>query len=190
MASDPRPPRFLAVAGALATLGIAAIFLLPAPGPDLPPGAATSAIPPGRRPSLPNFDLPALASGRVTKSDLAGRIALINVWASWCGPCREELPALDSLQRVLTAPDFAFLALSDDVSEPAARSFAAEHGFTFPIGLGGGGLKRRFRYWGLPTTLLVDADGRLMRTWLGYGGPPQLDAITALIAEERARTRP
>jgi cytochrome c biogenesis protein CcmG/thiol:disulfide interchange protein DsbE len=106
-------------------------------------------------------------------ADLAGRVLLVNVWASWCAPCREELPELDSLAAGYDSSRVTFVALSDDVDGAAAREFLAVfRGMPhLRVGLGLGRLKSLYRYPGLPFTLLVDPAGRIVRTWYGYGGP-------------------
>jgi cytochrome c biogenesis protein CcmG/thiol:disulfide interchange protein DsbE len=116
-------------------------------------------------------------------ADLAGRVLLVNVWASWCAPCREELPELDSLAAGYDSSRVTFVALSDDVDGAAAREFLAVfRGMPhLRVGLGLGRLKSLYRYPGLPFTLLVDPAGRIVRTWYGYGGPPQWAAIDSTI---------
>jgi hypothetical protein len=76
-----------------------------------------------------------------------------------------------------------FVALSDDVDGAAAREFLAVfRGMPhLRVGLGLGRLKALYRYPGLPFTLLVDPAGRIVRTWYGYGGPPQVAAIDSII---------
>ena len=141
---------------------------------------------PERRETFAAFDLEGLDSGRVRLADYAGRPVLVNFWASWCGPCREEMPALDSLARSYRGR-LALVALSEDVAPDAARRFIREHGFGFPVGLGLGRLKARYHYVGLPFTVLLDASGRVVRQWSGYGGAGQLHAIAALAEAELAR---
>ena len=111
-------------------------------------------------------------------ADLAGRVLLVNVWASWCAPCREELPELDSLAAGYDSSRVTFVALSDDEDGAAAREFLAVFGGTthLRVGLGLGRLKARYRYPGLPLTMLVDPAGRIVRTWYGFGGAPQMAA--------------
>lgn len=140
------------------------------------------------RVALEPFDLEAAdGTGRVRLADFAGRPLLVNFWASWCAPCREEMPALDSLVRSYQGR-LAFVALSDDVKEADARRFLGERGFTFPAGLGGGRLKARYHYVGLPHSILTDAEGRVIYQWIGYGGQGQLQAIAALVDAELAHT--
>ncbi|MEW5919018.1 MAG: hypothetical protein AB1762_21620, partial [Gemmatimonadota bacterium] len=68
-----------------------------------------------------------------------------------------------------------------------ARAFVAEYRFTFPVMLGGGRLQNRLHYPGLPYTVLLDAQGRVVQRWIGFTGSDQIDAIRSAIAAELAR---
>jgi thiol-disulfide isomerase/thioredoxin len=168
---------------ALPTIAVDSRGRLTTPNPDTLLSRAELA-----REALQSFDLPAVPEGRVRLEDFAGRVTMVNFWASWCAPCREEMPALDSLRRSYDSTRVALVALSDDVIERSARAFVTEMGFTFPIGLGGGRLKSQYHYVGLPHTVLLDARGRTIRQWSGYTGPDQIRAIGAFIDDELARS--
>ncbi len=96
-------------------------------------------------------------------SDFVGRVVLLNIWAKWCPPCREEMPALDALQRKLGGSDFLVLPMSiDREGIDAARSFYSEIGIR-DLGLYWGEdlrIQLAFAAFGLPTTLLIDRKGR------------------------------
>lgn len=147
-------------------------------------------VPARSRPAATAFDLQALDSGRVQLSDYRGRVVLVNLWASWCAPCREEMPALDSLARTFDDPAFAFVALSDDVAPSEARAFLRARHFTFRVGLGRGSLRDQFHAPGLPVTVLIDRDGREIHRWIGYAGPTQTASISALVRAELDRGAP
>lgn len=132
---------------------------------------------------LPAFAVVTPSGPPLRSADLAGRVVVANVWASWCAPCREELPKLDSLAGGYDTAHVTFVALSDDVDGAAAREFLLLGGGLprLRVGLGLGEMKRAFRYPGLPLTVLADRDGRVVRTWYGYGGTPQLEAIDSIV---------
>jgi cytochrome c biogenesis protein CcmG/thiol:disulfide interchange protein DsbE len=132
---------------------------------------------------LAPFEVVAPSGGTWRSTDLHGRVTLVNIWASWCGPCREELPQLDSLAARFDTTRVVFAALSDDVDGAAAREFATVVGGLphLRVGLGTGKLKPLYRYPGLPYTMLVGRDGRIVKRWYGYGGPPQIAAIDSII---------
>jgi cytochrome c biogenesis protein CcmG, thiol:disulfide interchange protein DsbE len=102
----------------------------------------------------------------VSLASLAGEVVVINVWASWCQPCRRELPGLDALNRELASgPAGArgrVLAVSIDRDATNARRFAAERRLSLPIYIDGPeGLARRLDLDRIPTTLVLDRDGRI-----------------------------
>ncbi len=145
-------------------------------------------VAPSEREALPPFALPLLTGGRMTLDSTSGRLTLVNVWASWCAPCRQEMPALDSLRKQLADESrFNFVTIDEDVRAADARDFLTEFGFDFPVMLGGGRLQNRLHYPGLPYTLLLDARGRIVQRWIGFAGPDQIDAIRTAIAAELAR---
>ena len=130
--------------------------------------------------SLPDF---AFEDGKGRKRSLAdfrGRIVLLNVWATWCVPCREEMPALDRLQQKLGGPGFEVLALSIDAGGVAAvKRFYEEIGiralaiYVDPTMRATGTLS----VVGVPTTLLIDRQGREIGR---RAGPEQWDSPEAV----------
>jgi thiol-disulfide isomerase/thioredoxin len=117
----------------------------------------------GRSTPVPeiNFDD---AEGRAHKlADFDGKVLLVNIWATWCGPCRTEMPALDRLQAQLGGPDFEVIPISiDRGGMEAIRKFYSEIGvrnlamYTDSSGQ----VLRQTRALGLPTTLLIDRSGQ------------------------------
>lgn len=96
-------------------------------------------------------------------SDFAGQVVLLNIWATWCPPCREEMPALDALQRKLGGPDFAVVPISIDKGGiEVARSFYQEIGISDLRLYWGEDVRVQlaFAAFGLPTTLLIDRKRR------------------------------
>ena len=110
----------------------------------------------------------------MTVADLAGKTLLINLWATWCAPCREEMPALDDLQKQRGGDRFEVVAVNVDTGDDAKpRRFLGEIGVDAlafyrdnTLGLFNE-LKRRGLALGLPVTLLVDADGCLLANMNG-----------------------
>ncbi|HEV7563562.1 MAG TPA: TlpA disulfide reductase family protein [Solirubrobacterales bacterium] len=99
-------------------------------------------------------------------SSLRGEPALINFWASWCEPCRQEAPELARLQRSLHGGHLVGVDYTD--REAAGRDFARKYGWTFPIlGDPDGIYGARYRLPGLPTTVVLDAGGRIFETLSG-----------------------
>jgi thiol-disulfide isomerase/thioredoxin len=96
-------------------------------------------------------------------SDFAGRVVLLNLWATWCAPCVREMPTLDRLQAELGGPDFEVVALSSDRAGAAAvEPFFRTHGLS-RLGVyldPQGEATRALGTRGLPTTVLIDREGR------------------------------
>lgn len=96
-------------------------------------------------------------------ADFRGRVVLLNLWATWCVPCRKEMPTLDRLQATLGGPGFEVVPLSIDIAgPPVVRKFYEETGVTH-LGLyidPSTKAARDLAALGLPTTLLVDREGR------------------------------
>lgn len=146
-------------------------------------------VAPKARDRFSQFDLPLLGGGRMSSQLMEGKVVLVNFWASWCTPCRTEMPALDSLRRRLEAEysDFRFVTMNEDVDVAAAAEFMEELGFDFPVLLGRGQLRRRYHYLGLPMTVLLDRGGRVVQRWSGFAGPEQVRAIERVARRELQR---
>ena len=106
---------------------------------------------------------------RVSIADWSGRTVLLNLWATWCAPCRHEMPALDALQKEFGGPDFEVVAINLDLGDSAkAMSFLDEinvKALAFYFEKSPklfNGLRRRGLAFGMPTTLLIDTKGCLL----------------------------
>lgn len=134
---------------------------LPGLSPDLP-------VSPYPEQVAPDFSLTGLDGSALTLSDLRGRPVLINFWASWCPPCRQELPALQAAYDTY-GDEIGFLAVN--VKEPAntVTAFATEMGLTIPIVLDPEGQisNETYQVRGIPTTIFVDARGVVMARHVG-----------------------
>lgn len=109
----------------------------------------------------PNFQLRDLNGRLVALSDLRGKVVLLNFWATWCGPCRVEMPAMEELYRRYSRKDFEILAVSTDPQGAAVtRPFQEEHQLTFPI-LHDSDFRVGLTYGArtLPMTFMVDREG-------------------------------
>jgi thiol-disulfide isomerase/thioredoxin len=115
----------------------------------------------------PKLPSEVLIPPRVTVSGLRGRPAVINFWASWCGPCRQEAPQLERFARSLHGrAGFVGVDWSDGLS--GARSFLSRYGWTFPVLRDSEGTAGEdYRLIGLPTTFVVDSRGRIVKTLSG-----------------------
>jgi thiol-disulfide isomerase/thioredoxin len=144
---------------------------------DAPPAASSAPAATALDLSIfdPPRDLPEIrfvdaAERGLTLADFRGKIVLLNLWATWCAPCRHEMPSLDRLQAQLGGDDFIVLALSiDRAGLPAVRRFYEELGLQhlgIYVDAGGAGL-RTLGVPGLPMTLLIDRAGREVARKMG-----------------------
>jgi cytochrome c biogenesis protein CcmG/thiol:disulfide interchange protein DsbE len=122
--------------------------------------AAASA---GERPLAPDFDLEQLnGDGDLKLSSLRGQVVVLNFWASWCSPCKEEAPVLQSGWEEYRDEGVVFLGVDANDLSGDAREFIAEHGITYPnVHDGEGTTLGRFGIPALPETMFIDRDGRV-----------------------------
>ena len=144
---------------------------------------------PRARSSFPTFHLATLDGGTFDLASTRGRVTLVNFWASWCPPCREEFPLMNRLARELRDQPFTIVAVNEDVSESAARKFLEDTPATFAIPMGGGKMQARVGYRGLPFTVLLDRDGRIIERFFGFGGPTQFALLRRRIDRALAEAR-
>ncbi len=138
----------------------------------------------GRETFGPPFSLPTLAGDSVSLADYRGKVTLVNFWASWCDPCREEFPHMAALYRDFARSDFDIAAISDDVDDGKMRAFIREFRPPFQILVGGGRMKGTYHYRGLPYSVLLDRHGRIVERIFGFGGAAEFSALRETIAKE------
>ncbi len=117
----------------------------------------------------PNFTLKDLNGKTVSLAAMRGRVVIINFWATWCGPCKVEMPSMNSLYNDLKGKDFELLAISSDVQgEKVVRPFVTQGRFTFPVLLDSSfRVNGDYGISGIPTTFVVDKDGVITHKILG-----------------------
>jgi len=112
---------------------------------------------------------PLSGGGKAALSDYAGKVVLVDFWATWCDPCLAEIPELNALHRKLEARGFAVLGVSmDEEGDQAVLRFKAKHPIVYPVILNGG--ERPPAGWstpGFPTAYLIGRDGMVIRRWFG-----------------------
>ena len=145
-------------------------------------GAAPAAPAPVVGAPAPDFALKDLAGNTVKLSDFAGQPVLINFWATWCGPCRAEMPAIED--RYKTYANSGFVVLAVDVDEPAevVEPYVKELGLTFPILLDtGASVTELYRVLGFPTSFWINAEGVIVAQHTGPMFEDQLDNYLAKV---------
>lgn len=112
----------------------------------------------------PDFTLTTLDGETIRLSDLRGQVVVINFWASWCGPCRVEAPALQTVYERYRDRGVEFLGVAWTDTERGARAFIAEFNQTYPNGLDlGTKLAELYRIQGVPETFIVNPDGQIVQ---------------------------
>ncbi len=137
----------------------------------------------------PDFALPDVAGKKISLKDFRGKIVLLNFWASWCVPCRQEMPAMERLYQEFKAKDFVIVGVDVKEQRKEALSFAKELKITYPILLDErGDVGLLYGAWGLPATYLIGAKGEgLARMWgpAEWYGSGARELIRSVLAEKK-----
>lgn len=123
--------------------------------------------------ALPAFELTDLSGRTWTSADLAGKTVFINAWATWCGPCRQELPAVQVLhERVKDRDDLVVLTFNSDADLGGVAPYLQKNGFDFPVLLADDYLEDELEVFAIPQSWIVDAGGTVRREQSGYDPAP------------------
>jgi len=120
---------------------------------------------------LPEFSLPSAVNGKkVSSGDFKGKTLLITFFATWCPPCRQEIPALIELQKTFASSGFSVVGMSMDEKGPAVvRRLIEKEGINYPVLMADAGVARDFGgVFSVPTSFLVNREGRVVRKYPGY----------------------
>jgi peroxiredoxin len=172
----------MTVGGRYLTIG--ALFLAAAVPvlPMTPPGAmaAQTGVCSGGQPAANlNFTLKDVHGADVALSSFKGRVIVLNFWATWCGPCRLEIPDLVQLSSAYRDQGLTILGVSVDDGVDKLKPFAAELKMNYPVlvGLGRDDLKQAYPLYGLPNTFIIARDGTICRKHPGFALRSQLEPI-------------
>ena len=114
------------------------------------------------------FELTTLDGKVVKSSELAGKVVLVNFWATWCGPCKEEMPSLARLQEQLDPTRFVLLTVTTDLQRQGIAHFLSQLGVSLPVLFDEDQeVSRSFMVRGLPTTIVIARDGTLVGRAVG-----------------------
>lgn len=121
------------------------------------------------RDSAPDFTLKSLEGSNLRLEEYRGQVVLINFWASWCGPCRQEMPLLDRLHHRYEDTGFAVLGVNVEGEEAPAREIVDRTNVTFPILIDDGQkVSEMYNLQAMPSTVVIDRDGVVRYIHLGY----------------------
>jgi peroxiredoxin len=131
----------------------------------------------------PGWELQDLDGKTVRSADFKGKVLILDFWATWCPPCREEIPGFIELQKKYSAQGLAVVGVSvDQASSDTVKSFAQKMGINYPVVLTDtkivdayGGIE------GLPTTFIIDRTGRIVKQHLGFTERSEIEAEIRLL---------
>jgi thiol-disulfide isomerase/thioredoxin len=137
----------------------------------------------------PDLALEIVDGGKLKLSDLRGKVVVVNFWATWCPPCRREMPSLERLKGLMKGEPFEILAINAGEGEDAISEFRGtiEPALTFRLALDPkADAMKAFSIAGLPTTYVIDRQGQVAYRALGgrlFDDPAIVEAIKALTAK-------
>jgi thiol-disulfide isomerase/thioredoxin len=167
----------------VAVVALALTLVRPAVGANAPPNFVMHETPK----AVPEVSFTDEAGQSHKLSEFSGKLVLLNVWATWCAPCRKEMPTLDRLQATLGGPEFTILALSIDWKGPeVVKKFYDEIGIT-RLALyndSSSSLLQAFGLVGLPVTLLINREGKEIGRLIGpaeWDGPEMIEFLKTMM---------
>ena len=120
--------------------------------------------------TAPDFDAVQLPTGRPASiEDYRGKVVLLNIWATWCAPCKVEMPSMEHLHRKLAGSDFRLVAVSvDEEDSTVVNKFVKDLGLTFEILHDrDGSIRRIYQTTGVPESFVIDRDGVIVKKVIG-----------------------
>jgi peroxiredoxin len=141
----------------------------------------------------PEFSALTLDGASTVKSirNYKGDVVVLNIWATWCGPCREEMPSIQKLYSALGPKGLKVVAVSVDPAgkEQTVRDFAKEFGLTFEVLHDSTGvIQEIYRATGVPQTFVIGRDGLIRKKWIGgedWNSEPNRRLLESLLSEPR-----
>ena len=135
----------------------------------------------------PDFDTVDLKGDVVSLSDLKGKVVFVNFWATWCAPCREEMPSMQRLYEKMPKDKFEMIALFNNDKKPAVQKFVSQLRLTFPIWSDEFNFHGpKYGLTGLPETFIVDKNGIIREKFIGpadWDTPKTIEMLTKYINE-------
>jgi thiol-disulfide isomerase/thioredoxin len=136
-----------------------------------------------------DFSLPVRNGDAVSLSGLKGQVVLINFWATWCGPCRKEMPLLEQIQKKYAPLGFTLLGVNVEEDTTMMEAFLKDVPVTFPILLDpANGISKLYNVSAMPSTVIVDRKGNIRYVHQGYqpGDEGKYQDVIRQLIRERA----
>jgi peroxiredoxin len=139
--------------------------------------------------AAPDFTLPSTDGRQVSLQQYRGKVVFLNFWATWCIPCREEMPALERLHQTYQAQDLVIISIDLKESADQVKAFLQKHNLSFPSLLDqNGSVFRDYLVVGMPTTYLIGRDGTMLAR--GVGGRDWTRAEALQLIQELIKRTP
>ncbi|GAB4503505.1 MAG: hypothetical protein Fur0043_04970 [Anaerolineales bacterium] len=170
----------------LILLGLAAWMLWPRQEAGQAASSGASTVPVAVQYTAPELMLSDVNGKQHSLVAYRGQVVLVNLWATWCPPCKAEMPTLNRYYQDHAAEGFVILAVNDGDPAEAVRSFVQTYGLSFPVLLDPTYIAsdHAFKTRNLPTSFVIDRRGDVRLRWVGEIDRPTLEAyVTPLIAE-------
>ena len=174
---------FIVIGLGLIAIGVAAMTLLTM-------RASQSQIPTSATPAKVDYPAPALTlntlKGRPESlADYRGQVLLVNLWATWCPPCIEELPTLEAFYRDYADSGFVIIGIDDGEELSVVQEFVAQKGLSFPIWMDPAyASEAAFATQSLPSSYVINRQGQVVLQWVGAINRKMLDKYVAPIIQE------
>ena len=116
-----------------------------------------------------SFIIKDLENNKIHFTQFKGKVVFINLWATWCGPCRAEMPTIEELYRKVKHNDIQFIMLSldEDSDSDKVRRFIEQNNYSFPVYMPSGNLPPQLQVPSIPTTFIVNKQGNIVRRKVG-----------------------
>lgn len=183
--SQPSPARFYAtlmIGTGLIVIGIMTFMLL---NNSTASTADFSVVPAQVDFASPELTLEDLSGKPVSLDDYLGSVVLVNLWATWCPPCRDEMPTLQTFFEEYRSDGFVLVSINQEETRETVAPFVKEFGLTFPVWLDlDYQAQRVFKTENLPSSYVIDRTGRVRLMWIGGISKKNLEKyVTKLIKE-------
>ena len=183
---NPRSTAILTfIAGGIFILAAALIPLLVTAQQKALAGAAPILPPVAGNTPAPQLALSDMQGKPVSLEDYRGQVILVNNWATWCPPCKIEMPELQTYYTTRAAQGFVVLAIESEDPVAQVRAFVKDYGLTFPVWLDPNGLAlEAFDNWNLPSSYVIDRQGMARYSWTGGINQSTLEQYVTPLLEE------
>ena len=154
---------------------------------NVPPPTDLAAVPVKVNYPAPKLTLTDIHGTPSSLADLLGQVVLVNLWATWCPPCKEEMPALQDFYTNHKEDGFTVIAINDGDPTPDVLQFVKDYELTFPVWLDPTyiGTEQAFKTLNLPSSYVINRDGTIVLSWVGGINKKNLERYVTPVIEEQ-----